>query len=217
MRKYYFIMFMIILAGFSPSGQSAVASVSGQNGETRMMNDWTYRKQLLLEYGALATTKSEVLLRDFRGGSDNVTRVIGHAKTVLVLHLLRRMAGEVAYSRIAGTHASEGPERSWDEIKGRFEKELGQDLGWFFKQWVDRKGLPDLRVEQASVQRNGNRFKISFDLVQKGDVYTLDVPVRISFVHGKDRSEMVKLEADTKKVVLFVDEEPSDCGDRSGI
>jgi aminopeptidase N len=209
MRKYYFIMFMIILAGFSPSTHSAFASLSGQNGETRMKDDWTYRKQLLLEYGALATTKNEVLLRDFRGGSDNVTRVIGHAKTVLVLHLLRRMAGEVAYSRIAGKHASEGPERSWDEIKGRFEKELGQDLGWFFKQWVDRKGLPDLRVEQASVQRNGSRFKISFDLVQKGDVYTLDVPVRISFIHGKDQSEMVKLESDTKKVVLFVDGEPS--------
>ena len=174
-----------------------------------MKNDWTYRKQLLLEYGALATTENEVPLRDFQGKTDEASRAIGHAKTVLVLHLLRRMSGEDAFSRIEGTHTVEDPVRSWDEIKGRFEKELGQDLGWFFKQWVDRKGLPDLRVEHASVQRNGSRFKISFDLVQKGEVYTLDVPILISFIHGKDRSEMVKLEADTKKVVLFVDEEPS--------
>ncbi len=209
MRKYYFIMFMVMLEGFFPFADNGVASLSGQNGETRTKNDWADRKQLLLEYGALVTTKNEVLLREFRSGTDEASRVIGHAKTVLIFHLLRRIAGEDVYSRLAGTHTVEDPVRSWDEIKERFEKELGQDLGWFFKQWVDRKGLPDLRVEQASVQRNGSRFKISFDLVQKGDVYTLDVPVLISFIHGRAQSEMVKLEADKKKVVLFVDEEPS--------
>ena len=149
MRKYYFIMFMVILAGFFPFADNGVASFSGQNGETRMKNDWIYRKQLLLEYGALATTKNEVPLRDFQSGTDEASRAIGHAKTVLVFHLLRRMAGEEAYSRLSGTNTVEDPVRSWDEIKERFEKELGQDLGWFFKQWVDRKGLPDLRVEQC--------------------------------------------------------------------
>jgi len=209
MRKHFFIMFMFILAGFFPFADNGFASLSGQNGEARMKNDWTYRKQLLLEYTALTTTKNEVPLRDFRSGTDEASRAIGHAKTVLVFHLLRQMAGEEAYSRLAGTNTVEDPVRSWDEIKGRFEKQLGRDLGWFFKQWVDRKGLPDLRVEHASVQRNGSRFKISFDLVQKGEVYTLDIPVFISFINGKDKSEMVKLEADKKKVVLFVDEEPS--------
>ena len=209
MRKYYFIMFMVMLEGFFPFADNGVASLSGQNGETRTTNDWADRKQLLLEYGALVTTKNEVLLREFRSGTDEASRAIGHAKTVLVFHLLRRIAGEDVYSRLSGTHTVEDPVRSWDEIEERFEKELGQDLGWFFKQWVDRKGLPELHVEHASVQRNGSRFKISFELVQKGDVYTLDVPVLISFIHGRAQSEMVKLEADKKKVVLFVDEEPS--------
>ena len=174
-----------------------------------MNNNWIYRKQLLLEYGALATTKNEIPLRDFQSGADEASRAIGRSKTILVFHLLRRMAGEEAYSRLSGTNMVEDPVRSWDEIKERFEKELGQDLGWFFKQWVDRKGLPDLRVENASIQQNGSRFKISFDLVQKGEVYTLDIPIVISFIHGKDRAERVKLEADKKEVVLFVDEEPS--------
>jgi uncharacterized iron-regulated protein len=209
MRKYYFIMFMIILAGFSPFADKGFAAFSGQNGETRMKNDWTHRKQLLLEYGALATATNEVSLRDVRSKTDEASRAMGHAKTVLVFHLLRRMAGEEVYSRHAGTDAVEDPVRSWDEIKGRFEKELGQDLGWFFRQWVDRKGLPELRVEHASVQRNGSRFKISFDLVQKGEVYTLDIPIFIPVIHGKGKTELVKLEAETKKVVFFVDDEPS--------
>jgi len=209
MRKHFCIMLLVILAGFSPFADSGFASFPGQNGDTLRKNDWIYRKQLLLEYGALATTKNEVPLRDFRSGTDAASRAVGHAKTVLVFHLLRRMAGEDAYFRLAGTISVEDPVRSWDEIKGRFEKELGQDLGWFFKQWVDRKGLPELRVEHASVRRNGSRFEISFDLAQKGEVYTLDVPVFITFFHGKGMTEMVKLEAEKKKVVLFVDEEPS--------
>jgi len=180
MRKHFFIIFMVILAGCFSFADNGFASFSGQNGATRMKNSWIYRKQLLLEYGALATTKNEIPLRDFQSGADEASRAIGRAKTILVFHLLRRMAGEEAYSRLSGPNMVEDPVRSWDEIKGRFEKELGQDLGWFFKQWVDRKGLPDLRVENASIQRNGSRFKISFDLVQKGEVYTLDIPIVIS-------------------------------------
>ena len=65
MRKHFFIIFMVILAGFFPFADNGFASFSGQNGETRMKNDWIYRKQLLLEYGALATTKNEVSAQGF--------------------------------------------------------------------------------------------------------------------------------------------------------
>jgi aminopeptidase N len=209
MRKNSIIMVLVILAGLLPGTVNGFASSPGQRGETGMKNDWTYRKELLLEYGALATVKNDVLLREFRGDTDAVSSSIGHAKTLLVLHQLRRIAGEKTYSLIAGTNEVKDTVKSWDGIRLQIEKELGRDLGWFFKQWVDRKGLPDLRAEHASVRRYGSRFEISFDLVQKGEVYTLDIPVMISFVHGKGRMETVKLDAEKKKVVLFVNEEPS--------
>ena len=209
MRKKSLIILFVVLAGFILHADTGSASSPEQRGGISMKNDWTGRKRLLLEYGALATAQNEVSLREFRGSSDASSRAIGHAKTTLVLHLLRRMAGEEAYSRLIGTDTVDDPVRPWDEIRGRFEKELGKDLGWFFKQWVDGKGLPDLRAEHATVRRNGSRFEISVDLVQKGVVYTLDVPVFISSLHGKGKIEMVKLDAEKKKVVLLVDEEPS--------
>ena len=209
MRKNSLIILLVMLAGLLPCADAGFALSPEQSSYTNRKNDWTVRKRLLLEYGALATAKNEVSLREFRDGADAASQAIGHAKTVLVRHLLQRMAGEETYSRLTSTKTLEDPVNSWDEIRGRFEKELGRDLGWFFKQWVDRKGLPDLRAEHAAVQRNGSRFEISFDLVQKGEVYTLEVPVLISFISGKGRTEMVKLDAENKKVVLFVDEEPS--------
>lgn len=209
MRKNSLITFLVILSGFLPFAHEGFASSPGQRGEASMENKAAYRKQLLLEYGALATATNEVSLREFRGNEDAASRAVGQAKTVLVFHLLRRMAGEEKFSRLAGANMTAAPSGSWDELRARFEKELGQDLGWFFAQWVDRKGLPELRVEQASVRRNGSRFEITFDLVQKGEIYTLDIPVMISFLSGNHKTEFVRLDAEKKQVVLVVDEEPS--------
>jgi aminopeptidase N len=209
MRRYFVIMMMVILAGGFPNAGTGFASISVQNGGMKMNNGWLYRKQLLLEYGALSTVKNEVSLRDVTSDADEASRAVAHVKTVLVLHLLQRMAGDEAYARLADARTVQEPVRSWDEIRGRFEKELGLDLGWFFKQWVDGTGLPELRVENAEVQRNASRFKISFDLVQKGAVYILDVPVVISFLNGNDKSELVKIDAEKTQIVLFVDDEPS--------
>jgi uncharacterized iron-regulated protein len=171
---------------------------------------WELRKKALLDYGAYADAKNEVSLREFRDGDDPASRAIGRGKTAMVFHQLRRLAGEERFSSISGLLAGEAVSAtsSWDDIWKLSEKETGKDLGWFFQQWVDRKGLPDLRVENAAVRWNGSGFEVSFDLVQKGDVYVLDVPVVISFIRGGSKTETVKLDAEKKHVVLDVDEEP---------
>ena len=169
------------------------------------------RKKMMLDYATYVNPGSEVSLREFREGDDAASRAVGRGKAALVLHLLRRAAGEDGFSRVAGkiSEASPAALQSWDDIRTLFEKETGKDLGWFFKQWVDRKGLPDLRAENVSVRRSGSRFEVSFDLLQKGEVYTLDIPVVISFVRGGSKTDTVRLDAGKKHVFLLVDEEPA--------
>jgi aminopeptidase N len=107
------------------------------------------------------------------------------------------------------TLRADAPVFSWEDVRALFENEIRQDLGWFFGQWVDRKGLPDLRVENASVRRSKSRFEVSFDLVQKGEIYMLDVPVSTTFVQGGSRTDRIRLDTEQKHVVLYVDEEPA--------
>ncbi|MGE5809526.1 MAG: ChaN family lipoprotein [Nitrospirota bacterium] len=175
--------------------------------------DATVRKNIMLDYGNSVDAKNEVSLRDFRGGDDPASRAVGRGKAGLVLHALRRVVGEEAFVRAAGKILEKSPAAplSWDDVRAVFEKEAGKDLGWFFEQWVDRKGLPDLLAENASVRRNGSRFEVSFDLSQKGDVYILDVPVVVSFVYGGGKTDSVRLDAGKKHVVLAIDDEPSVC------
>jgi uncharacterized iron-regulated protein len=178
--------------------------------EEQKDKDWSCRKKALVEYGVYAGEKNQVPLREFDGSGDAASLAMGRSKTALVFHQLKLLAGEERFSRIAGLAAFEAAsvKRSWEDLRGLFEKETGQDLGWFFKQWVDRKGLPDLRAENPSVRRSGSRFEVVFDLVQKGEVYTLDIPVVISLLRGGSKTELVKLDAEKKRVTLLVDEEP---------
>lgn len=179
--------------------------------ESRPGESWALRKRALLEYCALANAKNEVSLGEFKGDENAATVAMEQGKAALVFHQLRRLAGEEIFSRVARELMSRGPSGkvSWSELRGLFEKETRTDLGWFFKQWIDRKGLPDLRPENAATRRSGSRFEVSFDLVQKGDVYVLEVPVFISLSQGGVKTDIVKTDSNKKHVVFYLDDEPS--------
>lgn len=170
---------------------------------------WAFRKRLLEEYETFITEKNEVSLREFRDGAGPVSRAIGTNKTALVFHQLRLLAGEESFSRIEMKLRADASVSSWEDVRVLSEHETRTDLGWFFAQWVDRKGLPDLRMENVSVSRSGSTFEVSFDLAQKGVIYALDVPVSITFQQGGHRNETVMTDTGQKHVVLSVDEEPA--------
>jgi hypothetical protein len=45
---------------------------------------------------------------------------------------------------------------------------------------VDEKGLQDLSVNNASVKRKGDTFEISFDVLQKGKFFSIDLPADLN-------------------------------------
>lgn len=179
--------------------------------ESRPGEGWALRKRTLLEYSFLANAKNELSLGEFKGDENAATVAIEQGKAALVFHQLRTLAGEEIFFRVEKELMSRVPSGkiSWNVVRGLFEKETRTDLSWFFKQWIDRKGLPDLRLENAATRRNGSRFEVSFDLVQKGEVYVLEVPVFISFSQGGAKTDIVKMDGVKEHVVLYVDEEPS--------
>ncbi len=203
---------MIVFPVTSRGGQTSQAPlVLKENMERELAGmDWTHRKKIMLEYGVPVGALNELPLREFRGGDDAAFRSLGQGKTALVLHLLRLTAGEESFSRAVGrlSGGTMPGSFSWEDIR-TFFKESGRDLGWFFEQWIDRKGLPDLVAENESVRRSGSAFEVSFDLVQRGDIYTLEVPVYISFVYGGGKAFTVKIDAGKKHVTVLVDDEPS--------
>ncbi|HEY6010611.1 MAG TPA: hypothetical protein VIX18_03995, partial [Nitrospirota bacterium] len=170
---------------------------------------WEYRKKVLLEYGTAVRSRNEAALREWRDNDDAASRAF-RGKTALVFDALRRLVGQDAFSRIAENLSGAAGAASWDDIKALVAKETGQDLGWFFSQWVDRKGLPDLVLEDATVRRRGDGFEVVIDLVQKGEVYVLDIPILISYLRGGSKSETVHMDSARKHAVFLFTEEPAE-------
>jgi aminopeptidase N len=169
-----------------------------------------YRKQLLVNYAAFVNDKNDMTLREFRSRSDLASRSIGYGKSAMVFHMLRTMTGDEQFFASLKQLISTNQFRmaSWDDIRTAFEKSTGRDLSAFFKQWLDGKGLPEVRVENASVLRNRGKFEITIDVVRKNTAFPLDLPVTVSYLRGGEKKSRVVLDADKKSISFLVDEEP---------
>ena len=65
-----------------------------------------------------------------------------YEKGAVVLHMLRRHVGEKAFFRILGAFAADYRfgKATIEDFRRISERESGQELGWFFEQWLGRTG-----------------------------------------------------------------------------
>jgi len=97
-----------------------------------------------------------------------------------VLHMLRAQVGtdkfwagiREYYSRYRNANASTA------EFRKVMEEVSGQDLGWFFQQWLYRAGSPVVEAKW-SYDSAGHRVEIELEQTQKGDVYQLPLEIGV--------------------------------------
>ncbi|MBI4496101.1 MAG: ChaN family lipoprotein [Deltaproteobacteria bacterium] len=164
-----------------------------------------YRKGLLIDFQSYVQPGNDFPLRDFRGRTDFASKAVGYGKGLFVFHLLKRMVGEEAFRDALRSLTEEMPFRpaAWEDWQRSFESRAGRDLAWFFRQWVDGKGLADLRLEgvKAAVREDG--WEVQFTVVQREGVYRLDLPVAFHLPSGKvKRVFPLDQERTTCKVLL---------------
>jgi aminopeptidase N len=149
---------------------------------------WEYRKKILTDYQSYVTAENEFPLRDFYERTGPASMAIGYGKGAMLFHMLRTLVGDEAFygslRRLIETNRFR--EATWEDIRASFEVSCGADLGWFFSQWLDRKGVPSLEATDAGTQILKGAPAVSFSLLQKGEVYRLKVPLKI--VSGKEKA-----------------------------
>ena len=92
----------------------------------------------------------------FNRNAGNVSALFERAATTydkggVVLHMLREQVGDAAFWRAVNIYLNRhkfGSVESTD-LRKAMEEASGQDLGWFFNQWVYGLGSPKLTVKQA--------------------------------------------------------------------
>jgi aminopeptidase N len=81
-------------------------------------------------------------------------------------------------------------------MQKNFEEVSGQSLGQFFKQWIHRKGAPEIRLKEASYVSSKGRYDLKLSVEQSGSGFELKLPIAI-WTDGSSVGEIHTLKLDT--------------------
>jgi hypothetical protein len=150
-----------------------------------------YRRSTLQRYTDYVSTHSEISLMDFRSRHSAATAAIGYGKALMFFHMLRQQMGDSAFiSALQMLYRDYLFQRAnFDALRHAFASMAGEDLAEVFRQWVTRVGSPELRISAATVQPDGQGYRLSVVLEQgqPGPAYRLQVPLAVS-LQGQEQA-----------------------------
>jgi hypothetical protein len=151
-----------------------------------------YRLQILRTFTALVNAGNDFPLSQFKSRYDAASQVIGYGKGAMVFHMVRRTIGDMAFwDGLRDVFRDKRfKEAAWKDFQVAFERRAGVPLDSFFEQWIVRKGVPDLRLQNPEMNKQGVSWIVTGSILQKEPSYALDLPVRLTAPSGKQDSRV---------------------------
>lgn len=145
-----------------------------------------HRENASLKYSIRVQKDIEYAVNKFVTKTKESDNEIGYTKGSMVFHQLRKIIGDDAFfkalkvlvKRFGGKYAE------WVDLQGVFEDVSKQNLGWFFKQWVEIKGAPELKLNNVKMETEKEGYLVKGSVLQGDQIYKLKVPIHISTVEG---------------------------------
>ncbi|MEC4686260.1 MAG: ChaN family lipoprotein [Nitrospirota bacterium] len=147
-----------------------------------------YRKRIMLDYMNYVSADNEIALKDFISREGFSTRTIGYGKSAMVFHMLRKRLGDDAFFRGLREfiESSKYREATWDDIRDSLASSSGLQLKEFFRQWIDKKGVPSLDVKDGLVVFRDGKYLLRLNIVQDNDPFVFDLPARVVTAAGEE-------------------------------
>jgi hypothetical protein len=142
----------------------------------------------LRDYAALPSERDVPAVR-FQSKTHDAAQVIGYGKVALIFHMLRFQIGDPAFKdglrQFWNTHKLKTAR--WSDLRRAFEASAGTDLIWFFEQWTERAGAPQIELLDAALVGKESETEVVFTLRQSTPTYRIKVPVEITTAAGASR------------------------------
>jgi hypothetical protein len=116
-------------------------------------------------------------------------------KGAMILHMLRWVLGEDKYLKIMRAFATEyaGKSATTDDFRTVAEKIYGEQLTWFFSQWLDSTGAPQFKVKYTVYRLGSNKgFRVTGEISQDLDLFRMPVDLRID-TDGKTENKKIEV------------------------
>ena len=134
---------------------------------------------------------------------------------MMVFHGLRMMVGDDSFLEALRSvyREKQFKKASWADFQNAFQWVTGEDLGWYFQQWVNQPGAPQISLGKVDKTADGPMFRITAKIIQTPPVFRLQIPVVVTTGKEAFRSnfgisqekQVVTLEVDSAPITLEVD------------
>lgn len=140
-----------------------------------------YRRVLDTDYTAYVNEQNDFPLTRFEERTTPASRAIGYGKCALVFHMLKDIVGEECFYRTLRTFYRDFQfkKSSWLDIQSLFEQLSGQDLDFYFDQWVSGTGAPEIECTGVGVDSTADGFVVRVG-VEQHPPFRLLLPVVVA-------------------------------------
>jgi hypothetical protein len=111
----------------------------------------------------------------------------------MVLHMLRYVEGEQPFSKTMRDFVTQyaGKSASVDDFQKVAEQASGQQLTWFFTQWLDSTGAPAFQ-NKYTIYRVANGFRVVGEISQDLDLFRMPVDLKID-TDGRTENKRIEV------------------------
>jgi len=116
-------------------------------------------------------------------------------KGAMILHMLRWVLGEDKYLKTMRQFAESysGKSATTDDFRAIAEKYYGEQLTWFFSQWLDSTGAPEFKLKYTTYRLGSNKgFRVTGEISQDLDLFRMPVDLRID-TDGKTEDKKLEV------------------------
>lgn len=148
-------------------------------GAVKKIGGAAARRELLERYTIYTQSGPEPSLAEFREREDGAGLAVGYDKAAYVFGMLESEIGTERFYSGLKRFGEENRFRiaTWEDLKRAMEKESGQSLDTFFKQWVYTAGAPRIRIEGATLDAEGKDGKL---ILETDPLFHQKVPIAIT-------------------------------------
>ena len=158
-----------------------------------------------------AMPDTPVVHRNFNEAGAAPNNQLVYQKGSWTLHMLRDAIGDAAFWRGIRAYYREHLNglASTDDLRQAMERESGQDLAWFFRQWLNRSGVPAL-AGSWHYDAGASQVVVTVTQTQPGDPFRFPLGIGITAAAGSPlRVKRVDVTARESTFTIPVDGEPS--------
>jgi tetratricopeptide (TPR) repeat protein len=124
-------------------------------------------------------------------------------KGAMILHMLRWVLGDDKYNKTMREFAADfaGKSATTDDFRAAAEKNYGDQLTWFFSQWLDSTGAPEFKLKYTTYRLGGAAaqnpkeekipgFRVTGEISQDLDLFRMPVDLRVD-TDGKTEEKRI--------------------------